>query len=174
MMYIKTRHHKMWIKKCDNFILKEYVKWFVNKKRNKVILQQNMIFWSSYWGTHFFGLHIKWLIFLVFILSDSFFWSSYWVTHFSCGGPSWLWWYGSCIYNYICNQCLSPLTLWVRIPVMRGELDTALCDKSFQWLVAGWWFSLGTLVSTTNKTDCHNITEILLKGVFNTITLTPF
>jgi hypothetical protein len=25
------------------------------------------------------------------------------------------------------------------------------------------WFSQGTLLSSTNKTDCHNITEILLK-----------
>jgi hypothetical protein len=25
------------------------------------------------------------------------------------------------------------------------------------------WFSLGTPVSSTNKTDCHDITEILLK-----------
>jgi hypothetical protein len=24
--------------------------------------------------------------------------------------------YGSWIYNYLCNQCLSPLMLWVRIP----------------------------------------------------------
>jgi hypothetical protein len=28
----------------------------------------------------------------------------------------------------------------------------------------------GTLVSSTNKTDCHDITEILLKVVLNTIT----
>jgi hypothetical protein len=27
------------------------------------------------------------------------------------------------------------------------------------------WFSPGTPVSSTNKTDCHNITEILLKGI---------
>jgi len=27
----------------------------------------------------------------------------------------------------------------------------------------GWWFSPGIPVSTTNKTDCHDITEILLK-----------
>jgi hypothetical protein len=40
------------------------------------------------------------------------------------------------------------------------------------WLVAGWWFSPGTTVSSTNKTDCHDITEILLKVVLNTITLT--
>jgi len=31
------------------------------------------------------------------------------------------------------------------------------------------WFSPGTAVSSTNKTDCHNITEILLKVVLNTI-----
>ena len=30
----------------------------------------------------------------------------------------------------------------------------------------------GTPVSSTNKTDCHNITEILLKVVLNTINLT--
>ena len=34
------------------------------------------------------------------------------------------------------------------------------------------WFSPGTLVSSTNKTDCHDITEILLKVALNTITLT--
>ena len=40
------------------------------------------------------------------------------------------------------------------------------------WLVADRWISPGTLVSSTNKTDCHNITEILLKVALNTITLT--
>jgi hypothetical protein len=38
--------------------------------------------------------------------------------------------------------------------------------------VAGWWFSLGTPVSSTNKsikTDRHDITEILLKVALNTI-----
>jgi hypothetical protein len=34
-------------------------------------------------------------------------------------GPSWLWSYSSWIYNYLCNQCLSPLKLWVRIPLMK-------------------------------------------------------
>jgi len=24
-------------------------------------------------------------------------------------GPSWSWSYGSWIYNYLCNQCISPL-----------------------------------------------------------------
>ena len=53
-----------------------------------------------------------------------------------------------------------------------GILDTALCDEVCQWFAAGLWISLGTLVSFTNKTDCHDITEILLKVVLNTITLT--
>jgi hypothetical protein len=35
-----------------------------------------------------------------------------------------------------------------------------------------WWISPGTPVSSTNKTDCHDITEILLKVTLNTITLT--
>jgi len=32
-------------------------------------------------------------------------------------GQSWSWSYGNWIYDYLCNQCLSPLKLWVRIPL---------------------------------------------------------
>jgi hypothetical protein len=39
-------------------------------------------------------------------------------------------------------------------------------------IVTGRWFALVTLVSSTNKTDSHDITEILLKVGLNTITLT--
>jgi hypothetical protein len=67
----------------------------------------------------------------------------------------------------------SPLTLWVQIPLRRGVLYTTLCDKVCQWLAAGLWFSLGIPVSSTNKTDHHDIAEILLKVVLNTINLTP-
>jgi hypothetical protein len=80
-------------------------------------------------------------------------------------GPSWLWSYGRWIYNYLCNQCPSPLTLRVWIPLRRGVLDTTLCDKVCQLLVAGLWFSP---VSFTNKTDHHDITEILLIVELNT------
>jgi hypothetical protein len=72
------------------------------------------------------------------------------------------------ITTYICNQCRSPLTLWVRTPLRRGELDTTLRNKVCQWLATSLWFSL---VSYTNKTDHHNITEILLKVAFSTINL---
>ena len=33
-----------------------------------------------------------------------------------------------------------------------------------------WWFSQGTPISSTNKTDNRDITEILLKMALNTIT----
>jgi hypothetical protein len=36
--------------------------------------------------------------------------------------------------TYAMNLCLSPLTLWVRIPLGQFVLDTALCDKICQWL----------------------------------------
>jgi hypothetical protein len=75
--------------------------------------------------------------------------------------------YDSWIFNYQCNRCLSPLVLWVRLP-LRAK-STTLCDKVCQWLAAGRWFSPGTTVSSTNKTDHHDITEILLKVALNTI-----
>ena len=54
-----------------------------------------------------------------------------------------------------------------------GEVySISLCDKVFQWLAAGRWFSPGTPVSSTNKIDLHDIAEILLKVALNTITLT--
>ena len=74
--------------------------------------------------------------------------------------------YGSWIYNYLCNQSLSLLMLWVWITFRRGVLDTILCDKVCQWLVAGRWFSA---VSATIKTDCHHLDEVLLKVSLNTI-----
>jgi hypothetical protein len=45
-------------------------------------------------------------------------------------------------------------------------MDTTLCDKVCQW------FSPGPPVSSTNKADrhdIHNVAEILLKVVINTI-----
>ena len=78
-----------------------------------------------------------------------------------------LWSYGSYIYNYLCHgQCLSPLMLWVGISI-RARCTT-LCDKICLELETGRWFSPGPLVSSTNKTDRHDITEILLKVALNT------
>ena len=77
------------------------------------------------------------------------------------------WSYGSWIYNYMCNQCLSPLMLWLRLP-LRARCTT-LCDKVCQWLMVDRWFSPGSSVSSLNKTDRHDITVILLKVALNTI-----
>ena len=74
--------------------------------------------------------------------------------------------------TYLCTHYLSPLTLWVRTPHRRGVLYTTLCDAICQLLAAGRWFSPGIPVSSTNKTDRHDLTEILLKVVLNNITLT--
>ena len=41
--------------------------------------------------------------------------------------PSWQWSYGGWIYNYLCNQWLSPLMLWIRISIRA--MCTALCDN---------------------------------------------
>jgi hypothetical protein len=43
---------------------------------------------------------------------------------------------------------------------------------SVTWLATGRWFSPGILVSSINKIDCHDKTEILLKVVLNAINLT--
>jgi hypothetical protein len=90
------------------------------------------------------------------------------------------------IYSYTKNVCTMYHTIRAtkvpayynlnvypfRYRLWRGVLNTTLCDKVFQWLTTGWWFSPGSPVSSTNKTDCHDITEILLKVVLNIITTT--
>ena len=68
-------------------------------------------------------------------------------------GPSWS--YGSWIPNYKCTYAISDYHHFS----WRGVLDTTLCDKDCQWLVAGLWFSPVSLVSSTNKTDHRNIVE---------------
>ena len=88
-------------------------------------------------------------------------------------GSSWPWSYGIWIYNYLCNQCLSPLVLWIWI-LLRTKCTT-LWNKVCQWLATGRWFSPGNQVSSTNKSDRHDITEILLKValILNTIKSKP-
>ena len=55
----------------------------------------------------------------------------------------------------------------------RGVLDTTLCGKICQLLASGRWFPPGTPVFSTNKTDRHDIAEILLKVALNPITPPP-
>ena len=62
---------------------------------------------------------------------------------------------------YLCNRCLSPLILCGFDS--RRKRCTTQCDKVCQWPATGRWFSPGTPVSSINKTDHHDITEIVLK-----------
>ena len=57
--------------------------------------------------------------------------------------------------------------LWVRNSI-RARC-TILCDKVCQGLATGRWFSPRPPVSSTNKTDHHDITEILLKVALSII-----
>ena len=83
---------------------------------------------------------------------------------------SWSWSYGSWIYNYLCNQCLSPLKVWIRITLLvmcsRNNISwqgvSVICGKSMV-------FS-GFSDFPTNKSDRRDITEILMKMALNTIT----
>ena len=54
---------------------------------------------------------------------------------------------------------------------LRGVLDKTLCDKIYERLATGRWLSLDTPVFSINKTDRHDITEILLKVALNIISL---
>ena len=71
------------------------------------------------------------------------------------------------IQHYMTVQawCTRYNIIW---PFRHGVQDTTLYDKACQWLATGRWFSP---VSSTTKTDRHDITEILLKVTLNTITL---
>ena len=71
------------------------------------------------------------------------------------------------------SSTLCIVYIYLSLGSWRGVLDTSLCDKVCHWLPAGRWFSLGSPVSSTKKTDSHDITEILLKVALNTITLSP-
>ena len=51
------------------------------------------------------------------------------------------------------------------------HIKTWFLKKICQWLATGRWISPCSPVSSINKTDPHDITEILLKVALNTITL---
>jgi hypothetical protein len=79
-------------------------------------------------------------------------------------GPSRLWSYGSWIYYYLINQCLSPLTLWVR---------TLFMPRCTRYNIVSDLQQVGGFLRVLRfpppiKTDGHNISEILLKVALNT------
>jgi hypothetical protein len=62
--------------------------------------------------------------------------------------------------------------LWVRISI-RARCTTS-CDEDCRWFATGLWFSPGPPFPLTNKTDRHDIAEILLKVALNIIKQTIY
>jgi hypothetical protein len=62
------------------------------------------------------------------------------------------------------------------MPILRFytvvNVSVIVYNANSKVFATGWWFSPGSLVSSTNKTDHYDITEMLLELALNTITLT--
>ena len=65
----------------------------------------------------------------------------------------WSWSYGSSMYNYICNQCLSLLT-WVLIPFLAR---CTLCNIMWKRVSVTCERSMVFSRHSTNQTDRHDI-----------------
>jgi hypothetical protein len=76
--------------------------------------------------------------------------------------------------TYFCQELFHQIQCFLR-KILKIEKLTNVDNEKFAYLVAGWWFSPGILdlVSSTNKTDHHQISEILLEVTLNTITRNP-
>jgi hypothetical protein len=61
--------------------------------------------------------------------------------------------------------------IWEHTLLRINILYKTRFHKVCQWLATGRWFPPGTPVSSTNKTNLHDITEILLKMALNTINI---
>jgi hypothetical protein len=72
---------------------------------------------------------------------------------------------------FLLNKCLYTVSFQVFVVIIVA-IGTGTFCAIVSILTGTLWFSLGTPVSSTNKTDRHDITEILLKVALNTITIT--
>jgi hypothetical protein len=57
------------------------------------------------------------------------------------------------------------LFVYICVVIAIRARCTTLCDKVCQLLATDRWFSLGTVVSSTNKTYLYDISEILLNTI---------
>ena len=76
-------------------------------------------------------------------------------------GSSWSWSY--MVVGFTTTCAISAYHHWsckFESHSWRGVLNTTLCDKVCQWLATGLWFSPGTPVSSTNKTEGSTVTTV--------------
>jgi hypothetical protein len=71
--------------------------------------------------------------------------------------------YASSAYDQYKRYEFEPSSWW-------GVLDRTFYDQVCQWLAEGRWFSSDIPLSSSNKTDHHDIAEILLKVTLSSIT----
>jgi hypothetical protein len=78
-------------------------------------------------------------------------------------GPSWLWSHGSWIYNYLCNQSLSRLMLWVRISI-RARCTTLCTMYRFERIESYYfimWCIWHEIMNSSVQSDICFVTELL-------------
>jgi len=152
----------IWLTYNTNFIGSSFYNMFMLKQAIIMdVAKEGQLLWNTVYFVVWKPINILLSLFIFWSKTDA------------AQRPSWSWSYDSLIYNYLCNQCISPLKIWVQTPFMERCTRNNImwyslsenCDRSNRW------FSPGTSVSPTNKTDRHDITEILLKVVLNTINL---
>ena len=73
----------------------------------------------------------------------------------------------SMVVGFTTTYVISVYHHWCEFESRSGRGD--ICDKVCQWFATGRWFSPGPPFSSTNKTDRHDIAEILLKVALNSI-----
>jgi hypothetical protein len=78
---------------------------------------------------------------------------------------------GAIMLVFVCllNLQLPVQSMPITTIVLSSNPAQARVYSIHHYVIKFWWFSLCTPVSYINKTDCHNITEILLKMALNTI-----
>jgi hypothetical protein len=102
------KKYKLWVfvRPCSSkYILLEHDMRFGNKKRLHSFKEINAKVWWQIQRSKSLTINNIVILLSTFNNFSHIFW-----------GPSWSCSYGGWIYNYLCNQCLSPLKLWVRTP----------------------------------------------------------
>ena len=98
--------------------------------------------WKEPYQLHVHNISVIYLLHTMYLHNDT----------YLIPGPSWSWSYGSWIYNYLCNQCLSPL-----IEPRSGEVysiqNYGIKFVSKLWQVGGFlqvlWFTPPIKMTTT-------------------------
>jgi hypothetical protein len=82
---------------------------------------------------------------------------------------TWKIWY--VLYVFFCGPYRDRMVVTITTTVVSSSpahaevylVQLYVINKVCQWLAAGQWFSVGTSVSSSNKTDHHDIAEILFQ-----------